>query len=315
VTPAHRTPAPDAIRRRRGFTLIELLAVLSIVGLLCALLLPAVHAAREAARRAGCSNNLRQMGLALQGYHDARGSFPMGYVASSDTDPYVTSPGWGWAAMILPHLEQAPLFASANFGLPVERPENFTTRVAALDTYTCPADRNPGLYTATDQSGAVVGVFRTNSYAACYGAGLEIDDQPSSGNGLFRRNLVVRLSEVRDGSSSTIAVGERGACLVRTPWCGAPDGAISMFTPNSSFEGYPAGAIGRGAELVVAHVDDVQFNAPGTGPDDFYSPHPLGGNFLFADGSVRFVRDTVDLAVLRALCTRDLGEVVGSDAY
>jgi prepilin-type processing-associated H-X9-DG protein len=144
---------------------------------------------------------------------------------------------------------------------------------------------------------------------------LEIDDMPGSGNGLFRRNLVVRLDEVRDGASGTIAVGERGACLVRTPWCGAPDGAVSSFTNGSSFAGYPVGAIGRGAELVVAHVDDVRFNAPGTGPDDFYSPHPLGGNFLLVDGSVRFIHDTVDLVVLRALCTRDLGEVVNSDAY
>ena len=302
-------------RAERGFTLIELLAVIAIIGTLCALLLPAVQAAREAARRAGCANNLRQMGLALHGYHDAHGSFPMGYVAASDRDPYNTSPGWGWGAMILPHIEQTPLFGSANFALPVERPENLTARVAVVASYICPADRNPGTYIAERDDGSSVGVFQTNSYAACYGAGLAIDDQPGSGNGLFRRNLVVRISDVRDGTSGTIAVGERGACLVRTPWAGTPSGAVSSFTPNSGFAGYPAGAIGRGAELVVAHVDDIQFNAPGTGPDDFYSPHPLGGYFLFADGSARFVRDSVDLHVLRALCTRDHGEIVDGGAY
>lgn len=302
-------------RIRRGFTLIELLAACSIIGVLCALLLPAVQAAREAARRAGCANNMRQMGIALHGYHDASGSFPMGYVAESDHDPYDTTPGWGWAAMMLPHLEQTPLFDSANFDLPLERSGNLTTRTSAVGSYICPADRNPGLYVAAGADGTPVGLFRTNSYAACYGAGLAIDDQPGSGNGLFRRNLVVRLADVRDGTGGTIALGERGACLVRTPWAGTPSGAVSSFTPGSSFDGYPAGALGRGAELVVAHVDDVRFNAPGTGPDDFYSPHPLGGNFLFADGSTRFIRDTVDLHILRALCTRDHGEFVGADAY
>jgi prepilin-type processing-associated H-X9-DG protein len=160
-----------------------------------------------------------------------------------------------------------------------------------------------------------VGLFQTNSYAACYGAGLKIDDQPESGNGIFRRNFVVSLADVRDGANNTITLGERGACLVRTPWVGAPNEAVSSTPPNSSFQGYPAGAIGQGAELVVAHVDDVAFNAPGTGPDDFYSPHPQGGNFLFADGSVRWVRDTIALTILRALCTRDLGEIVSADAY
>ena len=116
------------LKSERGFTLIELLVVIAIIAVLIALLLPAVQAAREAARRAGCASNMRQMGLALHNYQIAHDSFPMGYVAQSDTDPYDTSPGWGWAAMILPHLEQSSLFDSANFGLPLERPDNLTTR-------------------------------------------------------------------------------------------------------------------------------------------------------------------------------------------
>jgi prepilin-type N-terminal cleavage/methylation domain-containing protein/prepilin-type processing-associated H-X9-DG protein len=300
---------------RRGFTLIELLVAISIVGILFAMLLPAVQAAREAARRAGCANNLKQLGLALHGYHDALGSFPMGYVAARDPDPYQTTPGWGWAAMILPHLEQSSLVNTANFSLPVERPDNLTTRITDVGAFICPADRNPGRYVAARADGTPVGLFQTNSYAACYGAGLAIDDQPGSGNGIFRRNFVVRLADILDGTDNTIALGERGACLVRTPWVGAPSQAVSSFTPNSSVQGYPDGALGHGAELVVAHVDEILFNGPGTGPDDFYSPHPVGGNFVFADGSVRFVRDTIALPVLRALCTRAQGEIIGADAY
>jgi prepilin-type N-terminal cleavage/methylation domain-containing protein/prepilin-type processing-associated H-X9-DG protein len=315
-SPSASRDLPPRIRTAwRGFTLIELLVVIAIIGVLCAILLPAIQAAREAARRSSCSNNLRQMGLGLHGYHEAHSTFPMGYVATPDPDPYQTSPGWGWGAMILPQIEQSALFDSANFLLPLERPEIQTTRITAIGVYICPADRNPGRYVATRIDGSPVGEFQTNSYAACYGAGLDVDDQPGAGNGLFCRNAVVRLADVRDGTSSTIALGERGACLVRTPWAGTPSQAISSFTPGSSFLGYHIGDIGRGAALVVAHVDDVNFNAPGTGPDDFYSPHPLGGNFLFVDGSAHFVRDTIDLTVLRALCTRDRGEIVPSDAY
>jgi prepilin-type processing-associated H-X9-DG protein len=279
------------------------------------MLLPAVQAAREAARRTGCANNLKQLGLALEAYHDARGSLPMGYQAAPTRDPYQTTPGWGWGAMILPHFEQSTLFDTANFNLPVESPDNLTTRISDVGAFICPADRNPGRYIAAREDGTPVGLFQTNSYAACYGAGLKIDDQPESGNGLFRRNCVVRIADIRDGTHNTIALGERGACLVRTPWVGAPSEAVSSSPPTSAFKGYPAGALGHGAELVMAHVDEIAFNAVGTGPDDFYSPHPLGGNFLFADGSVRFIRDTIALPVLRALCTRDLGEIVSADAY
>ena len=104
-------------RNRRGFTLIELLVVIAIIAVLIALLLPAVQAAREAARRAQCINNLKQIGLALANYHDGLGAYPPGYIAASryvdgETD---TSPGWSWASMMLPQLEQGPLFASINF--------------------------------------------------------------------------------------------------------------------------------------------------------------------------------------------------------
>jgi prepilin-type N-terminal cleavage/methylation domain-containing protein len=153
--------------RRSGYTLIELLVVITVLAILCALLLPAIQAAREAARRAGCSNNLRQMGLALHGYHDARSTFPMGYVASPDPDLYQTSPGWGWAALIIPQLELSPLFDSSNFSLPLESPDNLTTRITAGGIYICPADRDPGCYVATRTDGSPVGEFQSNSHAAC----------------------------------------------------------------------------------------------------------------------------------------------------
>src|SRR6516164_352800 len=102
-------------RNRRAFTLIEVLVVISIIGLLVALLLPAVQAAREAARRIQCVNNLKQLGLALHTYESASRSFPPGYVSSFDASGNDTGPGWGWGAMLLPQIEQKPLFDTVNF--------------------------------------------------------------------------------------------------------------------------------------------------------------------------------------------------------
>jgi prepilin-type N-terminal cleavage/methylation domain-containing protein/prepilin-type processing-associated H-X9-DG protein len=302
-------------RARRGFSLIELLVVIAIVTVLGTLLLPAVQAAREAARRVQCTNNLKQMGIGLMTYHEAIGSLPMGYVAAPNPNPYATSPGWCWAAMILGQIDQTPLYNSANFKLPVEFAANLTTRQTGIGVYNCPSDRDFGLFTVGRDDKSPIGVFYTNSYAACFGAGIAIDDFPDRGNGLFRRNLIVRHADILDGTSYTIAVGERGACLVKTPWAGAPDGGISSFSDDAP-PGIPDyQSIGHGGELVVAHADNLGFNARGTAPDDFYSPHPNGGNFLLADGSVRFVPSTIALDVYRALCTRAGGEVVNPGAY
>src|SRR5580700_8234181 len=104
--------------RKVGFTLIELLVVIAIIGVLIALLAPAVQRVRESASRSQCTNNLKQIGLALHGYHDSNKVLPPGYIASAAYPG--TSPGWGWAALILPHLEQAPLYRQINLGEPMQ---------------------------------------------------------------------------------------------------------------------------------------------------------------------------------------------------
>ena len=161
------------MKRSGGFTLIELLVVIAIIAVLIALLLPAVQAAREAARRVQCVNNLKQMGIALHNYHDALSVFPPGYIAASkfidgETD---TAPGWSWAAMILPQLDQGPLYSATNVYLPIQAPANTTAVQTILTGFWCPSDQVPpgGTFPVTDGLGNTVATVAPSSYAACTG--------------------------------------------------------------------------------------------------------------------------------------------------
>jgi prepilin-type N-terminal cleavage/methylation domain-containing protein/prepilin-type processing-associated H-X9-DG protein len=307
-------------RPARAFTLIELLVVIAIIGVLVGLLLPAVQAAREAARRTQCTNNLRQMGIALHNYHDALGRFPMGWVSVRTADPIYTTPGWGWAAMLLPRLEQAPLYASSNVMLPVEDPANATVRTTILNVFVCPSDRQTGIFTMLTEDQQPITTFATSSYAACFGGGpLLIDVTPEQGNGLFIRDQCFRLENIIDGASNTFAIGERASLLIQDPWIGTPNKGVTRNTPGAPIT-VGTGCCGHGGELILARggdggYGDPSLNAKSPGPDQFFAPHPGGANFLFADGAVRFVKQTIAANTLIALCTRKGSEVISQDSY
>ena len=324
-------------RRAPGFTLIELLVVIAIIAVLIGLLLPAVQAAREAARRAQCLNNLKQMGIALHNYHDAVGCFPMSYAARApfrdgQTD---TASGWGWATMILAQMEQMPLMNAVNFSMAVEAPANSTVARSILGAYLCPSDPvSGGPFPVDDPAGKPVAAVGPTSYVACTG-----DDRADSttglnndglGNGVFHRNSRVRVADIVDGLSQTIALGERAWSICSGGWPGVvTNGVIGRGPanpcPRTGAEFYGA------ATLVQAHCNVLNSNSdPDGGLDDFSSRHPGGANLLFADGSVRFLRSVPANSgtrpdgstiyspaslVLQALGTRAGGEVVGSDAY
>src|SRR5262245_36548172 len=179
---------------RRGFTLIELLVVIAIIAILVGLLVPAVQAVREAAARTQCTNNLKQIGLALQNYHDSARSFPPGYRSNFDVGGNDTGPGWGWASFILPHMEQQPLFASIRFDLPIEDPANSAARVTPLKVYRCPSDTPPSTWTATKYNtggtpaGSICDVAAAN-YVGVYGTG----EPGVDGDGIFYRNSAIRI--------------------------------------------------------------------------------------------------------------------------
>jgi prepilin-type N-terminal cleavage/methylation domain-containing protein len=186
--------------RRRAFTLIELLVVIAIIGVLIALLLPAVQKVRESANRLKCANNLKQMGLALHGYHDAMRSFPPGLVA--DTGDLENGKHSG-LVFLLPYLEQLPLYQQYNRALPWKDPANLAVAKVSVPIFLCPTSSNE----VPDNGGIVAA---PTDYAFCKGAAafLSSDGRIRLGAGLFDVNSKRRIADIRDGASQTFAMGE-----------------------------------------------------------------------------------------------------------
>ena len=300
------------VRRRTGFTLVELLVVIAIIGVLIGLLLPAVQAAREAGRRMSCSNNMKQIGLALHMYHDTFLRFPAGWrgydLATGQAD-WLGEPGWGWCAAILPFMEQQNVSASMiHYELPIHEPVNQAARELALGVFRCPSDIGDARFTLYEgghhdhdhgdhpgeefpllmATGNYVGVFGTwDLHDVCA-------DGTCQGDGTFFLNKGVRVSEIKDGLSQTLMVGERTSKLSYSTWVGAVAGSdhgparvvgTGTFPPNSeeSFEHYT---------------------------HNFSSLHPAGTHFVLADGSVHMIAETIERSLYLGLCTRDGHEVV-----
>jgi prepilin-type N-terminal cleavage/methylation domain-containing protein/prepilin-type processing-associated H-X9-DG protein len=249
---------------RRGFTLIELLVVIAIIAILVGLLLPAVQKVREAAARTKCANNMKQIGLALHNYHDANQFFPSGYI-DGQTNPNNTpdldmGPGWGWAAYILPYVEQSAIYYNINFTQPILSGSNAAVVQTPISLYQCPSDSmqvpcvlydstfsNPigtvahANYVGTSgweecfmNAGGNPQPFYLNSNDPNDSAGGDPTDgissmipctYGSSGVGLFYRNSKNNTTSVLDGLSNTCIVGERCSSHAPACWAGAPTGA------------------------------------------------------------------------------------------
>jgi len=298
------------MRCRRGFTLIELLVVIAVIGVLVALLMPAVQQAREAARRTQCRNNLRQIGVALHNYHASHNMFPPGYVAGA---PYpATTNGWGWPAMLLPYLDQTPLYNAINFQLPVEHPANLPSVATTLPGFLCPSDQTgSGKFQITDAAGAVIiGKAPASSYAATVGDDSS-DADGLTGNGTFYRNSGTRIADLCDGTSTTVLVGERGFGYVNGTWAGAPNAGLVRAGALNPWKS----ATGTSPIFLLVHNNWINILTDSDGGlDDFSSFHAGGAQLLFADGSVRFIATIItDGPLHRAfwgMGTRAGGEVI-----
>lgn len=279
---------------RRGFSLIELLVVIALIASLTAFLMPAVQQAREAARRLQCRNNLRQIGLALHNYEGTHGCLPFSSLV-------ITQPGketgWAWGTMLLPYLDQSSLYQKLdpNGNNAPDQPNAMTTVV--LPFYLCPSDPSPNIIQQMN------GHAKSN-YVAMYGSNR--DDLPAVGNGMFYFNSSTRDRDVTDGLSNTVAIGERS-------WDGTVNPAINQ------------ASVGRVGSVWVANQKDnlndvISWCDPlsqnqrinGYHPNSFSSLHVGGCHFLFGDGSVHYLSDTIDnFGSFCALATKHGSEITG----
>jgi len=295
---------------RYAFTLIELLVVIAIISVLIGLLLPAVQQVRESAARSQCLNNLKQIGLACHSYHDTQQSLPPGYLAEM---PYTdgqtdTTPGWGWGAFLLPYLEQDNLYRLLNFGQPVQNSPAIQT---VVKVFLCPSDvPPPTAFPVANGTGATLVLAAPSSYAASCGPDAS-DVADPFGLGIFYRNSRTRLTDITDGTSQTVMVGDRAWVNTEGIWAGAPSGAVTQPGPRSLWptarEAAPC--------LVLAHNNFINIRTdPDGGLDDFSSYHITGVNLLLADGSVHFFHNITGDGQERrdfwAMGTRAGGEVI-----
>jgi prepilin-type N-terminal cleavage/methylation domain-containing protein/prepilin-type processing-associated H-X9-DG protein len=314
-------------RRGRGFTLIELLVVIAIVAVLVGLLLPAVQAAREAARRSACTNNLKQIGLALNNYALTHGSFPPGYLSAWDpTISSDTGPGWGWAAMTLPQYEQQAVYDAVNFTAPIQDPGQATVRATTLSLFHCPSDQMPTSWTATYKfvrqfNGRTITTVLPicdvpgANYVGVFGVG----EPGVDGDGVFFRGSAVRPADVTDGLSQTFAAGERSFKMNRGPglatWVGSVPGA-QFWSCGKAIDPDQSGpcVLEDASGMVLGHTGES--HGPGDPYADvnqFGSAHSRGAFFVFCDGHVRYLAQSVNYPTYKALSTRAAGEVVSDD--
>jgi prepilin-type N-terminal cleavage/methylation domain-containing protein len=310
----------------KGFTLVELLVVIAIIGVLVALLLPAVQTAREAARRSQCTNNLRQLGIALHNYHDVNQSFPLNYRP-------VTGGTYSWMQAILPYVEQQNLYNQITMNGTVALPNNTLVANTVVKTYRCPSDglTQNGMLTGASDGGGTKAVTNYKANSGAYWVWQVVnlnnvrwpDSQPPNspsnsllycdglmcsnsygstassanpgGMGPVLRNTI-RLANITDGTSNSFAVGEAVGAWSVWSWWYNQNAAVATCGIPLNYR--------RGIDKLEQFTSQWQRNY------SFYSLHPAGGNFAMCDASVRFIPDNIDQISYRAMATVEAGDTI-----
>ncbi|WP_449289965.1 DUF1559 family PulG-like putative transporter [Novipirellula galeiformis] len=286
---------------------MELLVVVAIIGILVGLLLPAVQAAREAARRMSCSNNMRQIVLATHNYHSTFGQFPAGSVQSNFISPFVS---------VLSHLEQSSHYEQWDFSKNYSDPYNENVSSQKIATFLCPSMvlRRDTPERRLGTNGLPVETGGPASYLWCEGT----DDYMQHGDGLFGldwpaygyQNPPNRFRDCLDGTSSTLALGETVYNYDDYLWSGStlPSGMAGTVKWGTArwVVGYPK--ISLGTTLFPLNVHTAA-NVGG-----FASQHPAGAHFVYADGSTRFISDSIDYEIYNALASKNGHEIIAGES-
>jgi prepilin-type N-terminal cleavage/methylation domain-containing protein/prepilin-type processing-associated H-X9-DG protein len=331
--------------RRNGFTLIELLVVISIIAVLIALLLPAVQSAREAARRAQCINNLKQIALGMHNYHDSTGGFPPGGISNGNPLGWWTGFYWSWAFFVLPQVEQAPLYNASNYLMDQMDISNITTYQTIIASYLCPSDDTKKLFTNlqgltssnndinfdTIYTGAVTnyvaswGDMKTaspwDSYSGEIGpASWGCDNKFRGLYGECSNGAVSSINACTDGTSNTFIAGENSPYYNGSLcWVNGDGVYASTVIPLNWLTNLQDGQ--RDVDGTICSIQYLgSLQAPHCFRNQTYnygfkSKHPGGANFAMADGSVRFIKQTIDPRTYNALASRAGGEITSSNSY
>ena len=309
---------PFPARPRPGFTLIELLVVIAIIAILIGLLLPAVQKVREAAARMKCSNNLKQQIIGMHNYASAIGHYPPAIQNAAKRTGDIF-PGWGWGTLILPYVEQDNLYRQLNpdqvsFGPQVYGGTVTTAQFpggrTAVAVFRCPSDPAPDQNTfrldrGTDQFGL------SNYRAVCGTDSSGFFYANEDRNGIMWQNSKVRFTDVSDGTSNTVVIGE---CIfeqdkTKRKWAAIWIGHTGLYTSPDPTIGGPGVRISDN----MWHLDNTSAQINGTAPQAFGSRHNGGAYFGFGDGSVRFFRQSANPATIKWLGCRNDGRVINYD--
>ncbi|NUQ61266.1 MAG: DUF1559 domain-containing protein [Pirellulales bacterium] len=320
-------------RHRVGFTLVELLVVIAIIGILIALLLPAVQAAREAARRTQCTNHLKQIGLALQNYHDTYQTFPHG------TRWPLQAPNW--RVVILPYLEQTALYdqldisyqSTAGFISGTYTGKNAVLAGLAIDGYSCPSNPNPKNAANTTRTYNNTQLGQLIDYVGIGGAVPDPGGRTNicvltsryggnywCENGMLFPNGWVKMRDVRDGTSNTLIVGEQSGVVgtydIRASYYGGWTGFTSPLRPAAMAAPNDGGDYWGAGTTAIRYAINTSILLGGA--SETYNSntilnsfHPGGAQGLLVDGSVHFLSETMDMSTLLRLGAKDDNQVVG----